>query len=135
MDYKVIDIEGVGEVYADKLTSAGVTTVDSLLEATRTPASRKSLSEATGIAPGLILKWANHADLMRIPGIGPQFAELLEAAGVDTVSELSHRRADNLHAKIEEVNLVRHLTGRVPSETEVQKMIDHAKELPQVLKY
>ena len=117
MTYKVIDIEGVGESYAQKLTEAGVNTVDQLLERCVTPKGRKELAETTGISPKLILKWANHADLFRINGIGPQFAELLEAAGVDTVKELRHRNAENLAAKMEEVNNEKHLTRRVPSVT------------------
>ena len=83
----------------------------------------------------LILKWTNHADLFRINGIGPQFAELLEAAGVDTVKELRHRVAANLAAKVAEVNEEKHLCGRVPAEVEIQKMIDQAKELEPRMTY
>lgn len=135
MSYKIIDIEGVGEVYAEKLTAAGITTADSLLEEAATPAKRQALAEATGISSKLILKWANHADLMRINGVGPQFAELLEAAGVDTVKEFKHRKAENLYAKMVEVNDTRHLCGRVPVPAELQKMIDQARELPPALSY
>ena len=81
------------------------------------------------------MKWANHCDLYRINGVGPQFAELLEASGVDTVKELKHRVADNLQKKLEEVNAVKNLTNRVPAVVEVQKMIDQAKELPAVMEY
>lgn len=135
MTYKVIDIEGVGEYYAQKLTEAGVNTVDQLLERCVTPKGRKELAETTGISPKLILKWANHADLFRINGIGSQFAELLEAAGVDTVKELRHRNAENLAAKMEEVNNEKHLTRRVPSVTELQKMIEEAATLPPTITY
>ena len=85
MNYKIIDIEGIGEVYAPKLIAAGIETVEQLLDACETPTGRKIIAEKTGISEKLILKWTNHADLFRINGIGPQFAELLEAAGVDTV--------------------------------------------------
>lgn len=135
MDYKVIDIEGVGEVYAAKLHEAGIETASEYLEACATPAGRKNLSEKTGIANGLILKWANHSDLFRVPGVGPQFAELLEAAGVDTVKELRHRNPASLAAKLEEINAEKKLTRRVPSEKEVEKMIEAAKTLDPVMKY
>ncbi len=135
MAYKVIDIEGVGEVYAEKLISAGVSTADVLLEKCAAPKGRKELAEATGISEKLILKWTNHADLYRLHGVGPQFAELLEAAGVDTVKELKHRVAENLYKKMEEVNAEKHLVGRVPSATELQKMIDEAKTLEAVMTY
>lgn len=135
MAYKIIDIEGVGEAYAEKLVAAGVTTTDALLEKCAAPAGRKALAEETGISDKLILKWTNHADLIRLHGVGPQFAELLEAAGVDTVKELKHRVAANLQAKMEEVNAQKNLVNRVPSEKELQKMIDEAKELPAVMEY
>ena len=102
MTYKVIDIEGVGEVYAEKLIAAGIKTDAELLEKCAKPAGRKALEAETGISGKLILKWANHCDLYRINGVGPQFAELLEASGVDTVKELKHRVAENLQKKLEE---------------------------------
>jgi len=135
MTYKIIDIEGIGEVYAPKLIAAGVETVDQLLDRCAAPAGRKELAETTGISEKLILRWTNHADLFRIDGIGPQFAELLEASGVDTVKELRHRVAANLAAKLVEVNEQRHLCGRVPAEVEVQRMIDQAKELEPRMTY
>ena len=135
MTYKIIDIQGVGPVYAEKLIAAGVETVDQLLERGKTPKGRKELEEVTGITGKLILTWVNHADLFRIKGIGPQFSELLEAAGVDTVKELRHRVAANLAAKVAEVNEEKHLCGRVPAEAELQKMIDQAKELPPRMTY
>lgn len=135
MAYKVIDIEGVGAAYAEKLTAAGVVTTAQYLAKCATPAGRKALAEETGISDKLILKWANHADLFRVKGVGPQFAELLEAAGVDTVKELAHRKAENLAAKMVEVNEEKKLVRRVPVVAEVQKMVDFAKELPAVLTY
>lgn len=135
MAYKVIDIEGVGTAYAEKLTAAGIDTATKLLAKCAAPAGRKALEEETGISGTLILKWCNHADLFRVKGVGPQFAELLEAAGVDTVKELAHRKADNLAAKMEEVNAEKKLVRRVPVAKEVQKMVDCAKELPGVLTY
>ena len=132
---KIIDIEGGGEVYAAKLTAVGIEKVEQLLEKCAAPAGRKALAEQTGIADGLILKWANHADLFRIKGVGPQFAELLEASGVDTVKELKHRVPANLQAKLEEVNAVKHLVRRVPALKEVVKMVEQAKALPAVMTY
>ena len=135
MSYKIIDIEGVGEVYAEKLTAAGIKKVEDLLEKCAAPKGRKELAEATEISEKLILRWANHADLFRISGVGPQFAELLEAAGVDTVKEFRHRVAENLVPKLEEVNAQKNLVNRVPSVKEVQKMIDQAKELEPKVSY
>lgn len=135
MAYKIIDIEGVGDVYAEKLTAAGITTVDQLLERCAAPAGRKALAEATEISEKLILRWTNHADLFRINGVGPQFAELLEAAGVDTVKELRHRVPANLVEKLEQTNAERHLVRRVPALKEVEDMVNQAKELPPVVTY
>lgn len=135
MTYKIIDVEGIGNVNAKKLVEAGINTVDDLLQKAKNPAGRKTLEETTGISGKSILKWANHADLMRINGVGPQFSELLEAAGVDTVKELKHRIAENLQQKLEEINNKRNLVNRVPSVSEVQKMIDQGKELPAIMEY
>ncbi|MBO7609051.1 MAG: DUF4332 domain-containing protein [Muribaculaceae bacterium] len=135
MSYKIVDIEGIGDVYAEKMIAAGINTVEQLLEKCAAPAGRKALAEATEISEKLILKWTNHADLFRINGVGPQFAELLEAAGVDTVKELRHRVAANLAAKLEEVNAEKKLVRRVPAEVEVAKMIEQAKELPPMMTY
>ena len=135
MAYKIIDIEGVGDAYAEKLIAAGINTPKELLDKCAAPAGRKALAEETGISDKLILTWANHADLMRIKGIGPQFSELLEAAGVDTVKELKNRNPENLTAKILEINEEKHLVRRVPVWKEIIKMVNQAKELPPVMTY
>ena len=135
MTYKIIDIEGIGEAYAPKLIKAGIVKVEDLLKKCAAPKGRAALAAETGISEKLILKWTNHADLFRINGIGPQFAELLEAAGVDTVKELKHRVAANLAAKVLECNEEKKLVRRVPVEKEIQKMIDQAKELEPRMTY
>lgn len=135
MAYKIIEIEGVGEAYAAKLEAAGIKTTDDLLARAASPKQRKELAEQTGISGKLILKWANHADLFRIKGVAGQFAELLEAAGVDTVKEFRHRVAANLQPKMVEINEQKNLCNRVPSVAEIQRMIDQAKELEPVLSY
>jgi predicted flap endonuclease-1-like 5' DNA nuclease len=135
MAYKIIDIEGVGDVYAEKLIAAGITKPEELLNKCASPAGRKALAEETGIADGLILKWTNHADLFRIKGVGPQFSELLEAAGVDTVKELRNRNPENLAAKVLEINEQKHLVRRVPVVKEIIKMVNQAKELPPMMTY
>ena len=129
MDYKIIDIEGVGDVYAKKLTEAGINKVSELLEKCAAPKGRKDLAKATDIPEKLILRWTNHADLFRIKGIGPQFSELLEAAGVDTVKELRNRKAENLQKALEETNAKKKLTRVVPPLKSVEKMIAQAKAL------
>lgn len=134
-NYKVEEIEGVGPVMGEKMREAGVNTTDKLLESTQTPKQRKELAEATGISPKLILRFANMADLFRINGVGQEYAELLEAAGVDTVPELAQRNAENLTAKMEEVNEEKNLVRRTPSLTVVEKWVEEAKTLPRVLTY
>ncbi len=135
MSYKIIEIEGIGEAYAGKLMGIGVDTTEELLKRASTPKGRKELAEETGISEKLILKWANHADLFRIKGVAGQFAELLEASGVDTVKEFRHRVAANLQPRLEEVNAEKHLCGRVPSVAEIEKMIEQAKELEPAITY
>ena len=124
--YKMIDIEGVGETYAKKLEEAGIKDSADLLKKAATRSGRAELEEATGISGKLILTWTNHADLCRINGVGPQYAELLEAAGVDTV---------NLAEKMAEVNAAKNLTNGAVSEKEVAKWVEEAKTLPAVMTY
>ncbi|MCM1029771.1 MAG: DUF4332 domain-containing protein [Pseudoflavonifractor sp.] len=135
MAYKVDEIEGIGAAYAEKLQGAGVKATDDLLAKASTKRGRETLAEETGISEKLILKWANHADLFRIKGIAGQFAELLEAAGVDTVKELRHRVAANLHAKLVETNEAKNLCNRVPAESEIARMIEQAKEIEPAITY
>ncbi|MDE6160581.1 MAG: DUF4332 domain-containing protein [Muribaculaceae bacterium] len=135
MTYKVEQIEGIGEVYARRLEEAGIDTTERLLQACAKLAGRKALAEKTGISEKLILRWTNHADFMRIKGVAGQFAELLEAAGVDTVKEFRHRVASNLQPRLVEVNDERNLCNRVPSLSEVERMIEQAKELEPIVSY
>jgi predicted flap endonuclease-1-like 5' DNA nuclease len=133
--YKVEEIEGIGPVLGEKLRAAGINTVDKLLENAATKKQRQSLAEETGISEKQILKFTNMADLFRLNGVGQEYAELLEVAGVDTVPELAQRNAANLTAKMEEVNEAKNLTRKTPSGTEVEKWIAQAKELPRVIEY
>lgn len=135
MATKIAEIEGIGPVYAEKLSSAGIKSVEALLEAGASKAGRKKIAEESGIDESKILKWVNHADLFRIKGVGPEFAELLEAAGVDTVKELRNRNAANLHAKLEEVQEEKKLTRVVPALSKVEDFIEQAKALPPVVTY
>ncbi|MBS1705601.1 MAG: DUF4332 domain-containing protein [Armatimonadetes bacterium] len=129
----ISDIEGIGDSYAAKLKDQGVSTPEKLLETAASKKGRQDLAEKSGISETLILKWVNHADLMRINGVGGQFAELLEASGVDSLPELAQRNAANLAAKMEEVNAAKNLTNRVPSETEVAKWVEEAKTLGRIV--
>ena len=135
MGYKIEEIEGVGAAYGAKLKEQGVNTVEALLEKGANKKGRSALAEATGISEKLILKWANHADLFRINGIGPEFAELLEAAGVDTVKELRNRVPANLYAKLGETNEAKKLVRRLPSESQVADMIEKAKGIESKITY
>jgi predicted flap endonuclease-1-like 5' DNA nuclease len=131
----IVTIEGIGPVFAEKLAAAGAKTVESLLELAKDPKGRKALAEASGIDEAKILKWANKADLMRIKGVGEEYSDLLEAAGVDTVKELKHRKAENLLAKMEEINAAKNLVRALPSLKAVGEWIEQAKTLPAVLTY
>lgn len=135
MAYKIDEIEGIGAAYAAKLEAAGVKTTDDLLQKCATKKGRQEMAEATGISEKLILKWANHADLFRVKGVAGQFAELLEAAGVDTVKEFRHRVAANLQPKLVEVNNEKGLCKRVPSVDQLAEMIDYAKTLDPKIEY
>ena len=126
MSYKIDEIEGIGPSFAQKLGMAAIKTTDNLLSHCADKSGRKDVAGKTGLSEGQLLKWANLADLMRIDGIGPQFSELLEAAGVDTVKELRTRNAENLAAKMAEVNEMKKLTRTVPSAEMIHGWIKEA---------
>ena len=132
---KIIEIEGIGEKFAAALESAGVGTVEALLDQGGTPAGRQKIADAAKLTTKQVLEWVNRADLMRVKGIGSEYADLLEAAGVDTVKELATRRADNLLAKLEEVNTAKKLVRRTPNAAEVEKWVAEAKTLPAKVSY
>ncbi|MDX1435645.1 MAG: DUF4332 domain-containing protein [Anaerolineales bacterium] len=132
---RVDEIEGIGPTYAAVLADAGIKTTDELLKAGADPAGRKQLAEKTGLSPTHLLKWLNMADLMRVPGIGEEFSELLEVAGVDTVKELRTRNPNNLHKALEEAASMKNIVRRAPNLTEVEAWVTAAKELDPILTY
>lgn len=129
------DVEGIGPKYAEKLKKAGIRSTDKLLEKGATPAMRKDLEEKTGIGHDLILEWVNHVDLYRIKGIGSEYSDLLEEAGVDSVPELAQRKPENLTAAMAETNKKKKIVRKLPTEKMVKNWVDQAKKLPRVIKY
>lgn len=132
---KLIDVEGIGEVYAQKLKEAGIATAEALLEMGATPGGRKEIAEKAGISDSLILEWVNHVDLFRIKGVGEEYADLLEEAGVDTVPELAQRNPENLLAKMTAVNEEKKLVRRLPVLSQVTDWVEQAKQLTRVITY
>jgi len=131
----IADLEGVGEVYAQKLKAAGVVTTEALLEKGASPKGREALADAPGISSKLILEWVNHADLYRIKGVGSEYADLLEEAGVDTIPELAQRKPENLYTKMMEVNEAKKLVRRIPTQGQVSDWVAQAKALPRIVTY
>jgi predicted flap endonuclease-1-like 5' DNA nuclease len=129
MRYKSEDIDGIGRAYGSKLSKAGVNSTDDSLKHCGSSKGRRQVAATSGLDEGQLLKWANLADLMRIRGIGNQFSEVLEVAGVDTVKELRTRRADHLAAGIKEANAKKKLTRATPSKRQVVRWIDQAKRM------
>ena len=132
---RIQEVEGIGPTYAAKLAEVGIDTVEELLERGATPKGRKALVKATEISAKLILKWVNRADLARVKGVGEEYADLLELAGVDTVPELAQRNPQNLYQKMVEVNEEKDLVRRVPSLNAVQDWVAQAKDLGRVITY
>jgi predicted flap endonuclease-1-like 5' DNA nuclease len=129
MGYKIAEIEGVGPMYAEKLATANIATTDDLLKHCCTPDGRRGVAAKTGLSESRLLEWANRADLMRVSGIGSEYSDLLEAAGVDTVKELAVRNAANLALKMKEINHQKKLTRATPSEKVVDEWISQAKRM------
>jgi predicted flap endonuclease-1-like 5' DNA nuclease len=128
-------IEGIGPAYAAKLTALGIRTPGALLQAGNTKTGRQKLAKESEITEKLILEWVNHADLFRIKGVGSEYADLLEATGVDTVPELATRIPENLYAKMMEINEKKKLVRKMPTSDQVAGWVDQAKKLPRVIEY
>lgn len=137
MAYKIDEIEGIGPAYAAKMIEAGIKTVEDLLAKGKDKKGRQELEEATGISHSRILTWCNMSDMFRIKGVSSQYAELLVAAGVDTVKELRNRVPANLHKKMEEVNEAggKKIVGQVPSLSQVEDFVAQAKVLDPMMTY
>lgn len=133
MSKKIVEVEGIGAAYAEKLGVAGVATLDDLLNKGSSGKARKELAEKTGISEKLVLEWVNRADLARVKGIGGEYADLLELAGVDSVPELAQRNAANLHEKMVQVNTEKKAVRQVPSIKHVEDWVAQAKLLPRVV--
>lgn len=132
---KLEEVEGIGPKYADKLRKAGIKSTSDLLKKGGTPAGRKQIEKDSGITGKLILEWVNHVDLFRVKGIGEEYADLLEAAGVDTVVELSKRKPDNLYKTLVETNEKKKLVRQMPGEARVKEWVEEAKKLPRAISY
>lgn len=132
---KISDIEGIGPKFAKKLHAVGVRSTGRLLQIGADKRGRKDLAEETGISEKLVLEWVNLADLMRVKGIGEEYSDLLEEAGVDTVNELRHRAPENLYHALVEINEKKALVRRLPSSGQVKSWVTQAKKLPPVVKY
>jgi predicted flap endonuclease-1-like 5' DNA nuclease len=128
-------IEGIGTTYAQKLRAVGVTTVADLLKKGATPRGRQEMAENSGISEKLVLEWVNHADLFRIKGVAEEYADLLEAAGVDTVVELAQRKAENLFQKMVSTNAEKKLVRKLPTQGQVADWVEQAKALPRMVSY
>jgi predicted flap endonuclease-1-like 5' DNA nuclease len=132
----IVDVEGIGPTFAEKLAAAGVATTEALLERGASTAGREALARETGISERLILEWVNHADLMRLDGVGSEYADLLEAAGVDSCAELARRNAANLAQTFQELDAARPNTiRRIPSEETVAGWIAQADQLARVVSH
>ena len=131
----LVIVEGIGKVYAGKLQEAGIRNTEALLKEGSTPKGREELATKTGISHKLILSWVNHVDLFRIKGVGEEYADLLEAAGVDTVPELAQRKAENLFPKLVTTNEAEKRVRKLPTLSWVADWIEQAKKLPRVIQY
>ena len=130
------DVEGIGASNAEKLAAVGIKTTDDLLTAGAKPHDRERIAAETGISSKLILEWVDIVDLMRVPGVGPQYSDLLEAAGVDSPAELAQRNPTNLAITVQEVIAARPgIVRRTPNEAEITEWIAAAGTLPKVVEH
>jgi predicted flap endonuclease-1-like 5' DNA nuclease len=131
----LIKIEGIGAVYAEKLRAQGIRSLEALLKSGATPKNRQDLAARAGVSEKLILEWVNLADLFRIKGIGEEYSDLLEEAGVDTVPELAQRNPANLYEAMVSINQQKKLVRKLPTQAQVSSWVSQAKALPRLITY
>ncbi len=134
MSYRIADIEGIGETYSNLLEQMGITHVDDFLASCRTPTDRKNLADRVGVASSTILKWANLADMFRVPGVAEEWSELLREVGVHTVMQLAQRNPTRLYNSIEGHDATR-IVRQKPSREQIDEWVDSARRLPRALQY
>ena len=132
---KLSAIEGIGEVYAQKLKGIRIASLESLLKQGASPAGRKAIAQESDISASLILEWVNRADLFRIKGIAEEYSDLLEVCGVDTVVDLARRNAQNLHKKMVEINASKKKVRKLPTQNQIEDWVSQAKKLERVITY
>ena len=132
---KIINIEGIGPKYAETLQTIGIRSTERLLLVASHKQGRSDLAAQTNIPEKLILEWVNLADLVRIKGIGEEYSDLLEEAGVDTIKELRNRNPTNLYNAIKKINIEKHLVRRLPSPKDVEQWVKEAKTLKPLVTY
>jgi uncharacterized membrane protein/predicted flap endonuclease-1-like 5' DNA nuclease len=118
---------------AARLQAAGVEKVSSLYKLAATPQGRAELAKTTGLSADAILVMEKKLDLMRVKGVGPKYASLLVASGIDSVAELAGRNPANLLGTMTEVNAAQHIVDALPSEADVAGWVAQAKALPKVV--
>ena len=132
---KLINVEGIGPIYAEKLKRAGLSTTDGLLKKGATPTGRREIAEKAGVSEHQVLEWVNRVDLFRIKGVAEEYSDLLENAGVDTVVELAQRNAANLFEKMSQVNASRKVVRKLPAQSQIEDWIAQARRLPRAVSY
>jgi hypothetical protein len=132
---RIVDTEGIGPATVEKLREVGVHSTSTLLKRGGNAKGRKKLAYAINIEEAKILKWVNHADLFRVRGLGSEYSDLLEAAGVDTVPELRQRNAGALYETLVKTNESKRLIHKLPTAEQVAGWVEEAKSLPRVIEY
>lgn len=126
---RIDQVAGIGHKEATKLRKVGVRTSKSLTECASTRRGRTELAKKTGLTPKDLQLWVHHADLLRIRGVGAEYALLLVEAGVDTLRDLRRRNPTALLAKIIGLNGSQKVVERLPTEAMVEGWIETAGEL------
>ena len=134
IDYDIVDIEGIGKVYRERLRGLGIETTEKLLELCAAAEGRQQLADRLELPLRTIRDWVSMADLMRLSGVATQFSELLQASGVDSVQELATQDAEELARRLAEVNEKGKLTRTVPNAEKVAAWIEEAGTLRKFLR-
>ncbi len=130
-EYSIETLEGIGRQTGNMFRDYGIATIADYLCKLYDPASREAAANELNVRVKPLHDWASMCDLMRVPSINHQDAELAHAAGINEVGDLARADAQQLHDAMVQVNEAgkKRISPDVPDLDQVAQWIDEAQNV------
>lgn len=123
--YDIQEVEGIGPSYGKQLRSMGIETTCDMVEAFyKKDENVEKAANAMKIDPETIKAWASMADLMKTPGVGGQYAELMQIVGISSREDLANADASMLYDEMVNFNKKSPIVPTVPTLQTLKGWID-----------